>query len=330
VSGIRRREFVILLGGAAAAWPLAARAQQTERMRRIGVLETVSVTLNAANYDALRQGLRELGYVEGRNLVIEYRSADGRAGSFPELATELVRRDVDLIITRGTPAALAAKNVTATIPVIMAASGDPVGTHLVASLARPGGNLTGLSSIVSDLYGKRVELLKEMVPAAAVIAGFFNQSNPATPPEWKETEMATRSLGLRSLLFDVRNEDDIRRAFDAAYRESGVALVIQPDGVLQQHRGRITQLAAKHRLPAIYAAPEFIDAGGLAFYGVSYPDLYRRAATYVDRIFKGAKPADLPIEQPTRFELVINRKTANALGLEVPPTLLARADEVIE
>ena len=235
-----------------------------------------------------------------------------------------------MIITRGTPAALAAKNVTATIPVVMAASGDPVGTHLAASLARPGGNLTGLSSIVSDLYGKRVELLKEMVPAAAVIAGFFNLSNPATPPEWKETETATRSLGLRSLLFDVRNGDDIRRAFDAADREPGVALVIQPDGVLQQHRGTITELAAKHRMPGIYAAREFIDAGGLALYGVSYPDLYRRAATYVDRIFKGAKPADLPIEQPTRFELVINRKTANTLGLEVPPTLLARADEVIE
>src|SRR6516164_2255599 len=315
---MKRREFITLLGGAA-AWPLVARAQQGERRRRIGVLETVSVTLNAANYDALRQGLRELGYVEGRNLVIEYRSADGRAGRFPDLATELVRRG-DLIITRGTPAALAAKNVTATIPVVMAASGDPVGTHLVASLARPAGNLTGLSSIVRDLYGKRVELLKEMVPAAALIAGFFNLSNPATPPEWKETETATRSLGLRSLLFDARNGDDIRRAFDAADRESGVALVIQPDGVLQQHRGTITELAAKHRLPAIYAAREFIDAGGLALYGVSYPDLYRRAATYVDRIFKGAKPADLPIEQPTRFELVINRKTAKALGLEVPPS----------
>ncbi|OLB78938.1 MAG: hypothetical protein AUI16_02485 [Alphaproteobacteria bacterium 13_2_20CM_2_64_7] len=327
---MRRRQFITLVGGVAAAWPLAARAQQAGRVRRIGVLETVSVMLNAANYDALRQGLRELGYVEGRNLVIEYRSADGRTGRFPDLAAELVRRDVDLIITRGTPAALAAKNVTATIPIVMAASGDPVGTHLVISLARPGGNLTGLSSVVSDLYGKRVELLKEMVPAAAVIANFFNLSNPASPLELKEIETATRSLGLRSLRFDLRNGDDIRRAFDAADREPGVALVVQPDGVLQQHRETITELAAKHRLPAIYAAREFIDAGGLALYGVSYPDLYRRAATYVDRIFKGAKPADLPIEQPTRFELVINRKTANALGLEVPPTLLARADEVIE
>jgi putative ABC transport system substrate-binding protein len=327
---MRRREFITLLGSAAAAWPFAARAQQGERIRRVGVLETVSVMLNAANYDALRQGLRELGYVEGRNLVIEYRSADGRTGRFPDLAAELVRRDVDLIITRGTPAALAAKNVTATIPIVMAASGDPVGTHLVVSLARPGGNLTGLSSVVSDLYGKRVELLKEMVPAAAVIANFFNLSNPASPLELKETETATRSLGLRSLRFDVRNGDDIRRAFDAADREPGVALVVQPDGVLQHHRETITELAAKHRLPAIYAAREFIDAGGLALYGVSYPDLYRRAATYVDRIFKGAKPADLPIEQPTRFELVINLKTAKALGLTIPPTLLARADEVIE
>jgi len=323
-----RRAFITFVGGAA-TWPLAARAQQP-KVYRIGLLETVSVTLNAANYSDLRQGLRELGYVEGQNLVIDYRSADGRTGRFPDLATELVRRDVDLIITRGTPAALAAKNVTATIPVVMAASGDPVGTHLVISLARPGGTLTGLSSVVSDLYGKLVELLKEMVPAAAVIANFFNLSNPASPLELKEIETATRSLGLRSLRFDLRNGDDIRRAFDAADREPGVALVVQPDGVLQQHRETITELAAKHRLPAIYAAREFIDAGGLALYGVSYPDLYRRAATYVDRIFKGAKPADLPIEQPTRFELVINRKTASALGLEVPPTLLARADEVIE
>jgi ABC-type uncharacterized transport system substrate-binding protein len=324
-----RREFITLLSGAA-AWPVAAAAQQSERMRRAGVLETVSGMLNAANYDALREGLRELGYVEGRNLVIEYLSADGLTGRFPDLAAELVRREVDLIITRGTPAALAAKNVTATIPIVMAASGDPVGNHLVVSLARPGGNLTGLSSVTTDLYGKRVELLKEMVPAAAVIANFFNLSNPTSPLELKETETATRSLGLRSLRFDVRNGDDIRRAFDAAGREPGVALIVQPDGVLQQHRETITELAAKHRLPAIYAAREFIDAGGLALYGVSYPDLYRRAATYVDRIFKGAKPADLPIEQPTRFELVINLKTAKTLGLEVSPSLLARADEVIE
>jgi putative tryptophan/tyrosine transport system substrate-binding protein len=324
-----RRQFITLLGGTAAAWPLAARAQQP-KVYRIGLLETVPVTLNAANYNALRQGLRELGYVEGQNLVIDYRSADGHAGRFPDLATELVRRNVDLMITRGTPAALAAKNATATIPVVMTASGDPVGTHLVASLARPGGNLTGLSAVVRDLYGKRVEMLKEMMPAAAVIAGFFNLINPVSPLEWKEAETATQSLGLRPLLFDVRNVDDIQRAFDAASRERNMALVIGLDTVTQEHRKTITELAAKHRLPAIYAAREFIDAGGLALYGVSYPDLYRRAATYVDRIFKGAKPADLPVEQPTRFELVINLKTAKALGLEVPPTLLARADEVIE
>jgi len=326
--GIRRRDFIALLGGAA-AWPLAARAQQP-KVYRIGLLETVSVTLNSANYNALRQGLRELGYVEGQNLVIDYRSADGRAGRFPDLATELVRRNVDLMITRGTLAALAAKNATATIPVVMTASGDPFGTHLVASLARPGGNLTGLSSAVRDLYGKRVEMLKEMMPAAAVIAGFFNLSNPVSPLEWKEAETATQLIGLRPLLFDVRNVDDIHRAFDAASRERNMALVIGLDTVTQEHRKMITELAAKHRLPAIYAAREFINAGGLALYGVSYPDLYRRAATYVDRIFKGAKPADLSVEQPTRFELVINLKTAKALGLTVPDTLLARADEVIE
>jgi putative ABC transport system substrate-binding protein len=234
-----------------------------------------------------------------------------------------------VIVTVGS-AAVVARQATSTIPIVFALGGDPIGQGMVASLARPGGNLTGLSAIVRDLYGKRVELLKEIVPAAAVIAGFFNLSNPANPPEWREIEMAARSLGLRSRLFDVRNVDDIRRAFDGAGREPGMALVVGLDAITQEHRRTIIELAVKHRLPAIYAAREFVDAGGLALYGVSYPDLYRRTATYVDRIFKGAKPADLPVEQPTKFELVINLTTAKALGLEVPPMLLARADEVIE
>jgi putative ABC transport system substrate-binding protein len=302
---MRRRKFITLLGGAAAAWPFAARGQQSARVWRIGMLETVSATLNSANYDALRQGLRELGYVEGRNLTIKYRSADGRTARFPDLATELIRLGVDLIVTRGTSAAMAAKHATETIPVVMAASGNPVGTGLVASLAHPGGNLTGLSAIVGDLYAKRVELLKEMIPAAEEIAVFLNLSNPAHPPEWKDIERAARSLGLRSHLFDVRNADDIQAAFDAVRKERGVALVIGQDTVTQADRTTITELAAKHRLPAIYASREFVDAGGLVLYGVSYSDLYRRAAIYVDRIFKGAKPADLPIEQPTKLDLVI-------------------------
>jgi len=243
----RRRAFISLLGGAvAAAWPLTARAQQMAKVYRIGMLETTSAAQNAANLAAFRQGLQQLGYVEGHNLTIEYRSADGRAERFPELARELVALKIEVIVTRGTPAAQAAKNVTSTVPVVMAAIGSPVQTGVVAGLAHPGGNITGLSAIVSDL-GQR-----------------------------------------------------------------------------------IIDLAMRHRLPAIYASREFVDVGGLITYGVSYPDLYHRAATYVDKILKGAKPGDLPVEQPTKLELVINRKTAEVLGLDVPATLLGRADEVIE
>jgi putative ABC transport system substrate-binding protein len=212
----------------------------------------------------------------------------------------------------------------------MAASGNPVGTGLVASLAHPGGNITGLSAIVEDLYAKRVEILKEMVPAAAEIAAFLNLGNPAHVPEWRQIETAVRSLGLRSRVFDVRNLDDIQRGFDTANKQTGLAFVIGLDAVTQQHRKAITELAAKYRLPAIYASREFIEAGGLVLYGVNYPDLYRRAAAYVDKILKGAKPADLPIEQPTKLHLAINLRAAKALGLDLPLTLLARADEVIE
>jgi putative ABC transport system substrate-binding protein len=212
----------------------------------------------------------------------------------------------------------------------MAASGNPVGTGLVASLAHPGGNITGLSAIVEDLYAKRVEILKEMVPAAAEIAAFFNLGNPGHVLEWRQIETAVRSLGLRSRVFDVRNLDDIQRGFDTANKQTGLALVIGLDAVTQQHRKAITELAAKYRLPAIYASREFIEAGGLVLYGVNYPDLYRRAAAYVDKILKGAKPADLPIEQPTKLHLAINLRAAKALGLDLPLTLLARADEVIE
>jgi putative tryptophan/tyrosine transport system substrate-binding protein len=212
----------------------------------------------------------------------------------------------------------------------MAASGNPVGTGLVASLAHPGGNITGLSAIVEDLHAKRVEILKEMVPAAAEIAAFLNLGNPAHVPEWKQIETAVRSLGLRSRVFDVRNLDDIQRGFDTANKQTGLALVIGLDAVTQQHRKTITELAAKYRLPAIYASREFIEAGGLVLYGVNYPDLYRRAATYVDKILKGAKPADLPIEQPTKLHLAINLRAAKALGHDLPLTLLARADEMIE
>ena len=327
---MNRREFITLLGGAAATWPLAARAQQMAKVYRIGMLETTSAAQNAANLAAFRQGLRQLGYVEGHNLTIEYRSAEGRAERFPELARELVALKVEVIVTRGTPAAQAAKNVTSTVPVVMAAIGSPVQTGVVAGLAHPGGNITGLSAIVSDLAAKRIELIKEMVPGTLRIAVLANMSNDSVRFDWGEIETAARALGVKAYLLDVRKSEVIGSAFDDASAQRVDALVVVIDAVTQASRQRIIDLAMRHRLPAIYASREFVDAGGLITYGVSYPDLYRRATTYVDKILKGAKPGDLPIEQPTKLELVINRKTAKALGLEVPPTLLARADEVIE
>jgi ABC-type uncharacterized transport system substrate-binding protein len=327
---MNRREFITLLGGAAVAWPLVARAQQAGKVWRIGILDTTSVALNAANFDALRQGLRQHGYIEGQNLVIDYRSADGRVERFPDLAAELVHLKVDLIVTRGTPAVVAVKNATKTIPVVMAASGDPIGAGVVAGLARPGANVTGLSAFVTELQAKRLELLKELVPGINRIAALLNMSSPATPPQWEQTKAAARTLAIEPQLLDVRKPEDLNRAFETAIRQRAEALVVGINALTQANRRPIADLATKHRLPAIYPSREFVDAGGLVAFGVNYPDLYRRAATYVDKILKGAKPADLPIEQPTKFEMVINLKTAKALGLDVPPTLLARADEVIE
>ena len=325
----KRREFITLLGGTA-AWPLAARAQQAGKVHRIGVLETISTTLNVANFYALREGLRQLGYAEGQNLVIEYRSADGRDDRFPGLARELLALKVDVIVTRGTPAAKAVKNATSTVPVVMMASGDPVGVGLVTSLARPGGNITGLSAIVGELSPKRLELIREIVPGLARIAVLANTSNDAVRRDWARIETAARSLGVQSQLLDLRESDALGPTFDDASARRADALVVVIDAITQANQQRIVDLAMKHRLPAIYSSREFVDAGGLISYGVSYPDLYRRAATYVDKILKGTKPSDLPVVQPTKFELVINLKTAKALGIEVPPSLLALADGVIE
>ncbi|HEV8396964.1 MAG TPA: ABC transporter substrate-binding protein, partial [Vicinamibacterales bacterium] len=289
-----------------------------------------STVLNAANIDAFRQALLALGYKEGQNLEIAYRSSDGRDERFPGLASELVRLKVDLILTRGTPAALAAKSATRTIPVVMAASGDPVGSGLVASLGHPGGNVTGLSLFNVEIYAKRVELLRELVPRLTRIAGLFNMSNPVLPLQWKEVERAARSLGIQPQLLDVRRPEDLPRAFDAAAKQRAQALIVGLDGVTQGNLRPIAELAAKHRLPSIYGAKEYVDVGGLIAYGSSDHDMYHRAASFVDRIFKGAKPADLPVEQATKFELVINLKAAKALGLAIPQALLQRADEVIE
>jgi putative ABC transport system substrate-binding protein len=326
---MRRREFIGLLGGAA-AWPFAARAQQLGKVWRIGVLETISSELNATNFDALRNGLRNLGYVEGQNLTIEYLSADGQEERFPQLASELVRSNVDVIVTRGTPAVFAAKTATTTIPVVMTASGEPLASGVISGLARPGGNVTGLSAFTNELIPKRIELLKVAMSGIARVAFLQNMSNPVAPSQWEEFKNATRSLGIEPLLLDVRKPEDVVRAFDTAGMQRANALAVGNDTVTHASRRQIVELAAQRRLAAIYATREFVDAGGLIAYSVNYADLYRRAATYVDKILKGAKPADLPVEQPTKFDLVINLKTAKALGLEIPDKLLALADEVIE
>jgi putative ABC transport system substrate-binding protein len=318
---MNRRAFLGNLAGGLLAAPLAARAQQVGKVYRIGILETIPAARNGANLDALRKGLRDLGYVEGRNLVIEYRSADGRAERFPDLASELVRLKVDLIVTRGTPAARAAKKATETIPTIMATmGGDP--RAIVASFAHPGGNITGVTTFSTELMGKRIELLKQLIPRLARIALLHNMGNPSAPPEWEETETAARSLGLTAQLLDVRSQDDLGRAFELAVRQQVDALIIGMDGLTQMHQPTIVDFVARNRLPATYGAREFVEAGGLMAYAVSYPDLYYRFASFIDKIFKGAKPSELPVEQPTKFELVINLKTAKALGLTIPPSLL--------
>ena len=308
--------------------PLGAPAQQWGKVYRIGILEAIPATQNAANLNALRKGLRDLGYVEGRNLIIEYRSADGRAERFPELASELVRLKVDLIVTRGTPAAKATKSVTGTIPVVMATMGDP--RPIVASFAHPGGNITGVTTFSTELTAKRIELLKELVPNLSRVALLHNMGNPAAPPEWEEISTATRSLGLQAELLDVRGRGDLGRAFEVALRTHVDALIIGADGFTQMHQQAIVDSVARNRLPAAYPAREFVEAGGLIAYAVNYPDLYFRLASFADKVFKGAKPSEIPIEQPTKFELVINLKTAKALGLTVPQSLLLRADEVIK
>ena len=306
---LNRRAFTTMLGGAIAAVPLAARAQHpTGKVWRIGVLETTSAALNAGNFDALRKALRAHGYVEGQNLVIEYLSADGHAERFPGFAADLVRRKVDLIVTRGTPAAQAAKNATTTIPVVMAAIGEPLGVGVVASLAHPGGNVTGLSAFVTELAGKRVELIKELVPRVTRVGFLNNMSNPVIPPQWAETTKTAQTLKLQAELLDVRRKEDIDRAFEIAASQRVDGLLVGLDAVTQEHRTLIADLAQRARLPTIYASREFVEVGGLASYGVSYPDLYRRAAGLVDKIFKGAKAGNLPVEQPTKFEMVINSR----------------------
>jgi putative ABC transport system substrate-binding protein len=312
------------------AMPLSAVAQQSGKLYRIGMLETVAASSNTENLQAFREKLNVLGYAEGQNLTIEYRSADGSAERFPGLAAELVRLPVDLIVTRGTPAALAAKKATSTIPIVMAASGDPVRTGLVQGLARPGGNLTGLTSLTPEMAGKRLQLLRAAFPTSLHVAVLWNPSNPAATNAWREAETAARVLGVVQSSLEIRKTSDIAPAFDAGRKYGANVVVVVQDALTQNHHREIVDLAKRHRLLDVYASREFVEAGGLMSYGPSYPDLYRRAAMYVDRILKGAKRADLPIEQPTKFELVVNRRTARALSLTIPPSLLVQADHVIE
>ncbi len=323
-----RVSMVAYLALALLAAPLPTEAQPPGKVYRIGMLERTSPETNAGNLEGFRQGLRALGYVEGKQFVIEYRSAEGRDERFPSLAADLVRLKVDMILARGTPAVLAAKNASGTIPVVITGVGDPVAQGLVASLARPGANVTGLSPIVMETYPKRVELLKELVPKATRIAALFNMGNPAIPPQWKEVETAVRSLGLQPQLLDARKPEDLGPAFDAAIRQRADALIVGLDTLTLANQRVIVDLAAKHQLPAMYASREYV--GGLLAYGVNYADVYRRAAGFADKIFKGANPANLPVEQPTKVELVINLQTAKTLGLTIPPSVLARADELIQ
>jgi putative tryptophan/tyrosine transport system substrate-binding protein len=323
---VDRRVFVRTLAGGLLAAPLAAGAQSAAKVYRIGILATV----DSPSWQAFLQGLRELGWAEGKNIVTERRFSEGKQERLHDLATELVGLNVDVIVTATTPPTLAAKNATTTIPVVMVAVGDPVGAGLVGSLARPGGNITGLSIMNPELIGKRVELLKEVLPGATRLGVLGNPTNPWTALMLREIEAATRTLGMQLQRLDVERPTAFEAAFTATTRKRADALLVLEDQFNFLYRTTIVGLAAKNRLPAAYGTREYVDAGGLMSYGANAPDLFRRAATYVDKILKGAKPADLPIEQPAKFELAINLKAAMALGLAIPQSLRQRADQVIE
>jgi putative ABC transport system substrate-binding protein len=325
---MRRRAFITLLGGAA-AWPLAARAQQASRLPTIGFLGGGTSATQRTWVDAFVQRLRELGWTEGRTVAIEYRWGEGRSDRYPELAAEFVRLKVDVILAGGTEAALAARQATSVIPIVFPTAGDPVGTGLVASLARPGGNVTGLSNLGSNLGAKRLQLLREVFPSLSRLAVMVNAGYSGGVTELSEIDVAVRTLGLTVVPLMIRRAEDIAPAFEEL-KDRAEAVYILGDPLVHTHRLRINTFALAARLPTMYSQREYVEAAGLMSYGPNFPDLNRRAAEYVDKILRGAKPGDLPVEQPTKFDLVINLITAKALGLDMPPTLLARADEVIE
>lgn len=327
---MKRRAFIMLLGGAAVAASGPTRAQAAGKVHRIGFLGNSTAALEANLVGPFRKALANAGYVEGRDVIIEYRWAEGDYERFPALIAELIAAGVDIIVTAGTPAAFAVKNATSSIPCVMVAVGDPVGTGLVASLARPGGNLTGLTSIAPDLEGKRLALLREMIPGLSYFAVLWNPANAFHVAAVKGVEDAAQVLRMRVLSLRVRTLEELDLAFAAIQAERASALVVLADRVFLHGRDRIMSFARQQRLPGVYAYRELVEAGGLMSYGPNYAEMHASAATYVDKIFKGARPADLPIEQPIKFELVINLRAAKALGIEVSPTLLATADELLE
>ena len=330
---MERRRFIEVIAGGLVAAPLAAEAQQAVKIARIGFLTPNMAASPPHVREAFLQGLRDLGYVEGRNVVIEYRDAEGKSERFPALAAELVALKVDVIVAPGTPAALAAKQATRTLPIVFPIAGDPVTSGLVTSLARPGGNVTGLSILDPDLVGKCLEQLKQAVPGVSGVAVLWQPGGLGERTDkdmLKGAEVAARALGVRLQFVEARGPADFDRAFSEMTRARAGALTVLPSTMFLHERRRLVDLAARNRLPAVYPWREAVDAGGLMAYGANIADLFRRAATYVDKILKGAKPADLPVEQPTKFELVVNVKTAKALGVTIPQALLLRADQVIE
>jgi putative ABC transport system substrate-binding protein len=305
-----------------------AEAQQPKKVHRIGFLITSTPATISPRLDAFKQGLRELGYVEGKNFVIEYRYAEGKIDRLAALAAEFVRLNVDVIVTNGSPPTRAAKEATSTIPIVMTQDADPIGSRHVASLARPGGNITGLSNLSPEISAKRLELLKEIVPRLFRVAA-IGTSSQSTAQQLKDTELAAKEFGVGLQYLDVQDPKDIPTALQAAINGRAEAVLVLQSGVLNSQRKQIVELTVKNRIPAIYYAPEWVEDGGLMSYSPNIADLFRRAASYVDRILKGAKPAEMPVEQPTKFELVINLKTAKQIGLTIPPSVLARADKVI-
>jgi putative ABC transport system substrate-binding protein len=324
-----RRTFIGTLAGGFLATPLATTAQPSGKVWRIGVL-TLSTATWVPNADGFRQGLREQGYVEGQNIVIEHRDAAGKADRLPTLAGELIRLKVDVIVTQSNVAALAAKHATPTIPIVMAIAGDPVKAGLVENLARPGGNVTGLTLMQAELSGKRLALLKEVAPSITLVAVIWNPTDPPAAGALRETEAAARSLRLKLHAIEAHSPSELDAAFKAVAAVRAGAFLTLPSGMFTGNLPRIIEFAEKRGLPGVFPTREFADAGGLLLYGPSLGAHWRHAAVYVDKILKGAKPADLPVEQPAKFELVINLKTAKSLGLTIPPSLLGRADEVIE